>query len=161
MEIRFLSPETTLIMENGKQLTFKLEEKKPSPKECNEILKGISLKSTLGAIKFLGIRIMEERFGVNEKGLEINKLPKDFEVVESQGVKAIRTGGYMCLDNEMIDVTNKAGIVGMWDFEEFIICASKEYSFVIDAILEMIKPEKTRLDLEKLSDGFRFTIYSI
>ena len=93
------------------------------------------------------------------KNMTINKVP--LEVVDADGVKAIKFGEYVNLDDRMIQGAKDAGVIGYWDDCNLIICAAPEYSFVIDSIKAMFKPKHVRFGFSRSFAGCNLLILAI
>lgn len=165
MDFTHVSPETYLLTEDEKTLTFKLHRYKndpnPFPRECKGKLKGVCLSYAFCGEQDFGIEPMARQFGATGKTMMVKKIPKDLEIVDSEGVKAIKFGGYAQLDSNMIHGAKEAGVIGYWDDANLIICASAEYSFVIDSIKAMFKPNHVRFGFSRTFAGRNLLILAI
>ena len=165
MEMRHVSPELYLLTEDGKMLEFlrkrNEDEKNPTPDECRGPLKGVSLSYAFCGEQDFGIGPLAKMFGAaNESEGIITKIPEELEIIEFDGVKAIKIGRYVELDSDMVEETKKVGIIGYWDNSQFIICASPEYEFVIDSIREMFKPNQVRFAHDRYLWGCSLLIFA-
>ena len=162
MKYSHVSPEVILLKEDNKQINFKKylyeEEKKPTPDDCKDKIKGIMLTYAFCGEQDFGIKPLEKAFGVDKKGI-IKKAP--IELIEKDGVRAIKFGRYIHLNELMIKGAKNSGLIGYWDEENIIICAAPEYGFIIDSIKELIKPNRAWLGLEDLLFGNNLMIVEI
>ena len=165
MDLSHLSPEFSLLTKDDKVIEFKQygynEKGIPSPKDCEAALKGIRLSYAFCGEQDFGIEEILKRFGAMNKNGIITRIPEGLSITTSGEVKAIKFGNYIKLDSEMIKRANTHGIIGYWDYESFIICASKEYEFIINSIQEMFKPKHLRFALNRSFAGFNFIILAI
>lgn len=165
MDLSHVSPETYLLTEDEITIEFKKyrhdDEKKPVPEECKGILKGVCLSYAFCGEQDFGIEPMARQFGATGKNGTITKIPKELEIIESEGVKAIKFGSYAKLDSGMIRATKEAGVIGYWDDANLIICASPEYEFVINSIREMFKPKHVRFGFSRSFAGCNLLILAI
>lgn len=163
MDFSHVSPETYLLTEDDRTIEFKLyrydDGKKPSPEECKGTLKGVCLSYAFCGEQDFGIKPMATAFGATDKNGTINKVP--LELVEADGVRAIKFGNYVRLDDSMIQGAKGAGIIGYWDDSNLIICAAPEYGFVIDSIKEMFKPKHVRFGFSRSFAGGNLLILAI
>lgn len=146
MEFSHVSPETYLLTEDDRTIKFKkyrnIGEDKPHPDECKGKIKGVCLSYAFCGEQDFGIRPLADAFGVKGNNGIINKVP--LEIVEADGVRAIRYGKYASLDDDMVQGAMEAGLIGYWDDANLIICAAPEYGFIIDSIKNMFKPKHVR-----------------
>lgn len=165
MDLSHVSPQTYLLTEDNRTIKFENyrhgDEKVPTPEECKCKLKGVCLAYAFCGEQDFGIRPMAEEFKATGTNMTINKIPKELEVIESNGVRAIKFGNYARLDSGMIRATMEAGVIGYWDDANFIVCASPEYSFVIDEIKAMFKPKQIRFGFSRSFGGANLLILSI
>lgn len=165
MDFSHVSPEALLLTEDDRTIVFKKyrydDEKKPSPDECKGKLKGVCLTYAFCGEQDFGIEPMARQFGATGSGMTVNKIPKNLEIVEAENVKAIKFGSYAKLDSVMIKGAMEAGVVGYWDDCNLIICASPEYSFVIDSIKAMFKPKHVRFGFSRSFAGANLLILAI
>lgn len=165
MDLSHVSPETYLLTEDNKTITFKKyrhdDEKKPVPEECKGFLKGVCLSYAFCGEQDFGIEHILRQFGATGKYRTITKIPKQLEIIESEGITAIKFGSYAKLDSGMIGATREAGVIGYWDNANLIICASPEYKFVINSIREMFKPNMVRFGLSSGFAGSNLLILAI
>lgn len=165
MDLSHVSPETYLLTEDDRTIKFKRyrydDEKMPTPEECKGVLKGVCLSYAFCGEQDFGIEPMARQFGATGKNGTITKIPKELEIIESEGVKAIKFGSYAKLDSGMIRATKEAGVIGYWDDANLIICASSEYEFVIKSIREMFKPKHVRFAFSRSFAGRNLLILAI
>lgn len=163
MDYSHVSPETYLLTEDDRTIEFKKyrygDENKPSPDECKGKLKGVCLAYAFCGEQDFGIKPMATAFGATGKNGTINKVP--LELVEADGVRAIKFGGYARLDEIMIQGAKEAGVIGYWDDSNLIICAAPEYGFVIDSIKAMFKPKHVRFGFNRSFAGCNLLILAI
>lgn len=163
MDYSHVSPETYLLTEDDRTIEFKKyrygDENKPSPDECKGKLKGVCLSYACCGEQDFGIKPMATAFGATGKNGTINKVP--LELVEADGVRAIKFGGYARLDERMIQGAKEAGVIGYWDDSNLIICAASEYGFVIDSIKAMFKPKHVRFGFNRSFAGWNLLILAI
>lgn len=161
-DVQSLSQKAGLLMEGERQVDFKLhridEDEKPSVDECKGKICLVYLGYAFMGEQDFGIDNLREKFGIQEGETLIRKIPKDLKVIEKDGVKAIKSGHYVDLDEMMVKATLQAGLAGTWDEKEFIICAAPEYSFLIDYIAENLKPGKAKIGLSYNFLGYNFVI---
>lgn len=162
MDYSNVSPVVSLITANNKVIGFRKlrsdDYEKPTPDECKRKLKGICLSYAFCKEQDFGIQVLEEAFKISADGT-IHDAP--FEVIESKKVKAIVYGKSIALNDEMIKGAILSGIIGYWDSENVIICASLEYGFVIDEIKEFIKPEFAKIGFTSgYNGGENLVIYA-
>ena len=124
-------------------------------------MKGVCLSYAFCGEQDFGIEHMAKQFGVTGKNGTITKIPKELEIVEFKGVKAIKFGKYAELDLKVVEATMEAGVIGYWDDANLIICASQEYEFVINAIQNMFKPKHVRFAFSRSFGGYNLLILSI
>jgi len=164
MLLSCISPETHLLFEKN-SIPFKMyrndDEKKPTPEECKGVLKGVFLSYAFCGEQDYGIQPMAIQFGATDKNRTITEIPEKLEIIESEGVKAIKFGSYAKLDSVMIRTAKESGVISYWDKENFIICASSEYKFVIDSIVEIFKPNHARFGFINSFDGPNLLILAI
>lgn len=90
MDLSHVSPETYLLTEDDRTITFKKyrhdDEKKPVPEECKGILKGVSLSYASCGEQDFGIESMARQFGATDRYRIITKIPKELEIIESEGI---------------------------------------------------------------------------
>ncbi len=150
-DIKSLSQKAGLIMEGERQVDFKLhwtdKEKKPSDHECKGKISLVYLGYAFMGEQDFGIDGLREKFGIQEGETLIRRIPEDLKVIEKDGVKAIKIGQYVDLDEMMVKATLRAGLAGTWDEKAFIICAAPEYSFLIDYIVENLKPNGAKIGI--------------
>ena len=165
MDLSHVSPETYLLTEDDRTIKFKryryADEKMPTPEECKGVLKGVCLSYAFCGEQDFGIEPMARQFGATGKNGTITKIPKELEIIESEGVKAIKFGSYAKLDSGMIRAAKEAGVIGYWDDANLIICASSEYEFVIKSIREMFKPKHVRFAFSRSFAGRNLLILAI
>lgn len=165
MDLSNVSPETYLFTEDDRTIKFKKyrhnDEKMPTPEECKGVLKGVSLSYAFCGEQDFGIDPMAKQFGATGKNRTITKIPKELEIIESEGVKAIKFGRYAKLNSRMVRKTMEAGVIGYWDDSSLIICASPEYEFVINSIQEMFKPNHVRFGFSRSLFGYNLLILAI
>lgn len=161
-DVQSLSQKAGLLMEGERQVDFKLhridEDEKPSVDECKGKICLVYLGYAFMGEQDFGIDDLREKFGIQKGETLIRKIPKDLKVIEKDGVKAIKSGHYVDLDEMMVKATLQAGLAGTWDDEAFIICASNEYSFLIDYIVEKLKPGEAKIGLSYNFFGPNFVI---
>lgn len=138
-----------------------MTKKKPAPEECKGVLKGVCLSYAFCGKQDFGIEPIARQFGAIDQNGTITKIPKELEIIESEGVKAIKFGNYAKLDFGMIRATKEAGIIGYWDNANLIICASPEYEFVINSIRVMLKPQHVRFAFSRLFTGRNLLILAL
>ena len=157
MDFSHVSPNTYLLTEDNRTMGFKKyrysDDEKPSPEVCKGKIKGVCLTYAFWGRQDIGIGSMASQFEATGKDGIINRIPENLEIVEESNVKAIKFGSYAKLDSDMIRGAMEAGVIGYWDDSNLIICASPEYSFVIDEIKEMIKPKQARFGFSKSFGG--------
>ena len=150
-----LSPRIYLFMKNGRNVVFKrflrTGEEKPSVESCRGEITGITLAYAFCGEQDYGIRPLAKAFdALNEKAV-MRKVP--LEIVSREDYKAIKYGDDVDLNENLIRTTKQSGVVGYWDQANIIICAAPEYSFIIDAIAEFIKPNHTAFAFEEFFGG--------
>lgn len=165
MELSHVSPSIYLLTEDDRTIEFRNcrydDKKMPTPEECKGALKGVCLSYAFCGEQDFGIEPMAKQFGATGKNGTITKIPKELEIVESEGVKAMKFGRYAELDSGMIIATKEAGVIGYWDDANLIICASPEYEFVIHSIREMFKPKHVRFTFSRSFAGRNLLILAI
>ena len=163
MDYSHVSPEVYLRKEDDTTIEFKKnrhdDEKKPSPEECKGKLTGVCLTYACCGEQDFGIKSMATAFDATGSKGRIKKVP--LEVVESEGVRAIKYGRNAQLDEIMMRGAKEAGIIGYWDDANLIICAAPEYGFVIDSIKEMFKPNNVRFGFSRSFAGRNLLILAI
>lgn len=92
-------------------------------------------------------QIMKE-FGATESGV-ITRIPEEYEVLKTDDVTVIKYGKGVELSSLLIAETKYAGIVCGFDENHFIICSSKEYEFVLEELVNMIKPGKCKFAIKQ------------
>ena len=160
MRYDHFSPKVYLLFEDERIVEFqKYPRVKPSIDECKGKIKGICFSYAFCGEQDFGIAPLLKAFNAsNEDGIInnvpledgiINNVPLKVETVDK--VKALMYYPYGELDREVIKGTKLAGITGYWDKSRLVICAAPEYDFIIDAIMEMIKPQHTCIGLNSQS----------
>ena len=146
MRYDHFSPKVYRLFEDERIVEFeKYPKVKPSIDECKGKIKGICLSYAFCGEQDFGIdRLLKAFNASNEDGI-INSVPLSVETEDK--VKALMYYPYGELDRKVIKGTKLAGLTGYWDKSRLVICASPEYSFVIDSIMEMIKPQHTCIGL--------------
>ena len=163
MDYSHVSPKMYFLTEDERTIEFKKyrygDKSKPSPDECKGKLKGVCLAYACCGEQDFGIKYMATAFGATGKNGTINKVP--LELVETDGVRAIKFGEYARLDEIMIKGAKEAGVIGYWDDSNLIICAAPEYSFIIDSIKAMFKPKCVRFGFNRSFAGCNLLILAI
>ena len=88
-----------------------------------------------------GIDDIQTAFDATDNDMIIKK--DSTKIVTSKTAKAIMYGD-VTLNNTLAKEANRVGLIGYWDKSNFIICAGKNYSFIIDEIKSMIVPKHCR-----------------
>lgn len=156
-----LSPVVCLLMEDGREIEFKLYrhdgEINPSSKECKGRIRKIRLSYAFCGEQDFGIESLEDNFKVKKNGI-ITKIPKDLEVITNENVKAIRYGELARTDPLLERYAKDTGVIGYWDDANLFICASHEYGFVIDEIYKLFCPKHVKFALKANSLGYDLII---
>ena len=142
-----MSPAIHLRMEDGRTVKFKTKFRdefvKPDPEKCKGKITGVFLSYAFCGEQDFGIEPLAESFGASEKNDWIMK-NTPVSIAEFKGIKAIMAGIDYPFNAEIIQMVKKAGLMGCWDDESFAIFADSDYSFVIDEIAQLIKPNRTK-----------------
>ena len=164
IDFSHLSPVVSLLMEDGTEIKFNLYradgEVNPSPEECKGNLKGIKLSYAFCGEQDFGIKPLEEEFKVNKKGI-VTKIPKDLKIDSNSYVKSIRYGKDSSLDPIISRITRDTGIIGYWDEENLLICASQNYDFIIDKIKKLFCPKHVKFSLQANTLGYDLLILAV
>lgn len=164
IDFSHLSPVVSLLMEDGTEIKFNLYradgEVNPSPEECKGNLKGIKLSYAFCGEQDFGIKPLEEEFKVNKKGI-VTKIPKDLKIDSNSYVKAIMYGKTSNLDPLTSKIAKDTGVVGYWDEENLLICASQNYGFVIDKIKKLFCPKHIKFSLQANTLGYDLLILAV
>ena len=159
-----LSPVVSLLMEDGREIEFKLYrhdgEINPSSKECKGRIRKIRLSYAFCGEQDFGIKPLEEKFKVNKKGI-VTKIPKDLKIDSNSYVKAIMYGKTSNLDPLTSKIAKDTGVVGYWDEENLLICASQNYGFVIDKIKKLFCPKHIKFSLQANTLGYDLLILAV
>lgn len=91
MDLSHVSPKTYLLTEDNRTIEFKKyrhdDEKMPAPEECKGVLKGVCLSYAFCGEQDFGIEPIARQFGATDQNGTITKIPKELEIIESEGVK--------------------------------------------------------------------------
>ena len=104
---------------------------------------------------------MAKQFGAIGKSRIITNIPKELEIIEFEGIKALKFGCYAKLDLEIIRATKEAGVISYWDNENLFISVSSEYAFIINSIWTMFKPLLVRFAFSRSFSGRILLILAI
>ena len=155
MNYDLLSPRVSFTMKSGETIVFKRflrnGEEIPSAEKCKGEIVGISLAYAFCGEQDFGIRPLAKAFDALNDCMIIKRAP--LEIAKADGVKAIMYGEDVSLNKNMIRGAKQAGVIAYWDKANLIICARPEYSFVIDSIKEIIKPNHVRFAFEEIFGG--------
>ena len=155
MNYDLISPKICFYMKNGDTLIFKRflrnGEEKPQIERCKGEIDGILLGYAFCGEQDFGIRELAKAFDALNEDCIIKKVP--LEIVEEQGVRAIKYGENVCLNKDMIRGAKQIGVIGYWDNANFIICAAPDYGFIIDSIKEFIRPNHVAFTFERTFGG--------
>ena len=158
MESSNVSSFLYILTEDRRTVKFKLyryaNEDKPSAMECKGKIRGLHLSYAYCGEQNLGIRYLAKEFGATDRKMKIKKVPSSLEIVETKNVKALLAGlKHSNWKEAMESKAIEAGVVGYWDDASLCICASNEYSFIIDAIQELLKPNRAHFAFNNIQCG--------
>ena len=164
MDMTHVSGETMVLFEDESYVTFKRHayngEEKPAVDETRKAVKGVQLEYAFCGEQDFGIKPMLDAFGAGTKEGIITKVPKGFEL-DVQDDVAILKYGYWQVDTRMISAAKETGVVGAWEDNALMICASKEYQHIIEGLIDMIQPKKAKFGMRRVFAGCNLLILAI
>lgn len=161
MDFSYVSEHTVVLFEGKEQIAFSKysEEANPNVEDTRKKVVGILLEYAYCGEQDFGIERMAKAFSAEDDGI-IKKVPNGLTLDVQDGVAILRYG-YKTADDQMIKGTKKAGILGYWDDENLMICASSEYSHIIESLIDMIQPNKARFAFQRTFAGSNLLVLTI
>lgn len=141
-----LSFNISLRLEDGSTPKFKRFPKEipnPTPEECRGELTGFCFFYAFCGEQDFGIEPLRELFGATGDDMTITTTAPLREEIR-RSVIALMAGDDITLTDKIAQAAQHAGLVGYWDEGNFIICASKDYAFIIGQLKELIQPGHAR-----------------
>lgn len=107
------------------------------------------------------IDYLKKAFKAEDDGI-IKKVPKSkyFCIETVEDVTVLKYGNTE-ISPSMLGLAEKVGIVGYWDHSNLIICCSKEYKQIMNKIISMLKPFKSKFEVRMDSWGPNLKIVAI
>jgi len=153
MDFGNFSPKVIIVI-NGEEKAFSKypSANKPLPEDCHGNITGIKLDYAACGEQDFGILYMARSFNLTKEGI-VKKIPDNLEIINEDGVTALRYGQVCFIDHRIVNGTKKSGILGYWDDNNLFICASDEYKFLIAEIRKILIPNKCMFGFSKSFGG--------
>lgn len=160
MDSRYVSDLIKIMLKNGWMLEFSRIPLIPSAipyaeEMLEEDIKGVHLSYQFCSEQDFGIIPIQRAFGATKDGI-ITKIPSGFTVDSASDVSILKYGNTP-ISPGMYGYARKFGVVGYWDQENLIFCASKKYETIIFKLIDFFTPNKVRFNPYFAGSGLLIT----
>ncbi len=131
----------------------------PTQEQLQEEITSIQFAYSYSPKQDVPLSELNSAFGVGEDGI-VTRIPNDLTSYIQDDVIILKYG-CMKIDSYMLSIAGLIGLIGCWDSENLIFCATKGNNQMIKNILNFLQPNKVRFDFCSSYIGHDFIITSI
>lgn len=135
------------------------EQPTPAPEETRKTVIGVQFDHVACGEQAFGIDDILNGFGADSNGI-IKKIPEELTLTTQDNVTILKYGRTEA-HPLMIGSTSKLGVLGYWDYSNFIICASNEYSHILKSLIVLLQSKKAKFAFRSAFGGKNLLILSI
>ena len=154
MNSSYLSPCVMVRLDDGEVVKFNYNRRKTDvgkPNFKSESVVGLQMCYASIGEQDVPSAYIPTQFKVDADGVA-TVIPDEFNIISLDDISILHYGYEG--DGIDLDIVRQSGLLCAWDFERgFIIWATQDYRFVLEAIRNMMRPGGIKISITKMSRG--------